>query len=183
MTAKIIQTNYLLITFACIINCSPVLAQDAGTERDLSGLNIEYIKQKIFVEKSLEFLSDRKEINGEPRILIEDKELRKRYDAFVSKGKPKHFEAYSERAHEIALAKDKWFNIQIRTEKEGAMIRYQSVYNSSGEPSICHELTNNCTLRLPYGEAFIWTERNGKETSDRRKYLIESDDIITIPEN
>jgi hypothetical protein len=112
---------------------------------------------------------------------VQDKELKKKYDKYNNKKDDRSFNEYEERATEVCLIKDIKAIIQITTKKPGAFVKYKPLAKAEAFQS--SDTTNNCKIELPLGYTIIWTERNGKITSEKREILVSDNEIILIEEN
>lgn len=78
-------------------------------------------------------------------------------------------------------SQDLFSSLTLKTAKEGAFVRYQ-LY-AGGQINISDNPTNS-TQRIPAGSYFLWTERDGVETSSHYSYdIYEKERSITIQED
>jgi hypothetical protein len=112
--------------------------------------------------------------------ILKDPNLREQYFRLREKESYALIE-FTQTLTEKSIQKGIYFPITIRTPKDSAIIRYQTIWERANgkTENQASQLTNNCKENLPLGYYFMWSERNGKPTSNmgRRVYV---DGVKTI---
>jgi hypothetical protein len=98
--------------------------------------------------------------------------------------KESYYPEFTERITRLSLEKGVFFTVTFATDKEGAKVKYQTVFDRVNKrpPLEANNPTNRCVNKLPMGYYYVWCERDGKPTSDTEKkiYVYNKDTIVLV---
>ncbi|MBV9963755.1 MAG: hypothetical protein JO072_16050 [Parafilimonas sp.] len=177
--------KYVKLTFLFMIT---LLIAKKSNAQIAEQTNLPTDSTKLFIENSIKLLSKGKKLARKPAILSKDSVLNFWYrcneefacDSSVAEN------VVFKRITELSKQEDVSFNVNILTKKDGAIIKYQAVYDrdNNGEIIEAKNPTNNCIEQIYLGVYYIWSERNNVATSDKnRKVFINNKNSITINES
>jgi hypothetical protein len=82
--------------------------------------------------------------------------------------KEKRFTALTEDVTRVAKQNRVTSNVDFQTPNTGARVRYQTLgQRDRKEPATLAKCPTACTESLPIGIYYVWSERNGRDTSNR----------------
>lgn len=176
----------ILITAAfCLFFCCVSFAQDCvdtvkwtPEKKEIARAHVEAVNTKI--ENAL-FSRLQTTSNPEKKQALQrDKQLLNTYYTSFINDKTFCSELrYNYNSIQIANRANIMVEIQFKTDKTGATVKYRAVGVSD---KTCNDSTNNCTALLAVGTWEFWSERKGKPTSDVYRQSFTNDQSFRIEE-
>lgn len=139
-----------------------------------------FAQNNAAVESALSDLSEGRRIDGEFKVLSENKALDSAYQKWKIKASEKRSSDLSEELSAASAAADLHVTIRFQTLLPGAVVKYKYVHSAATTVACASTACDSQPLLA--GMITYWAERNGVETSERQSRWIGSDDVIDIVE-
>ncbi|MDZ4824182.1 MAG: hypothetical protein SH856_12040 [Flavobacteriales bacterium] len=96
-----------------------------------------------------------------------------------------YYPDFTQAITDLAIAEGLIADLEVSTPRDSAIVKYQTIWErvNGNQPNEADRPTNQCTINLPWGYYYVWSERSGVPTSAKdRKVYIDCNKVIVLDE-